>query len=330
MEQVLVRLTGRTDVASESAIKAALRTADVYLLQFRYEGQSDQGVLLNVSFDQPLLEKLLRDAKIPLWPADRVPVAVWIMLEDATGERVLVNTDNQPALTAALDAVALRRGVVLRYPLLDLADATRVDPLIAWDDRDPKPFLAASERYEAPAVLIGRFTATSSVADVSSYAGSWQMADAQGEKSVTLAEGAWDVQANLGASLATEILAARYAIAPVAIAGEGTVIEVSNVTDFAAYNGVLQAVKSITAVRQVVPKLIDNDRVSLQIVAEGQLAQLVDALNRLPSLESLQSAPVSVAPVVDPAAPVAAPAPTSTPAAVPALPTGPLQYRWRG
>lgn len=331
MEQVLVRLTGRTDITTVPAIKAALRTADVYLLQFRYEGQSDQGVLLNVSFDQPLLEKLLRDNKIPLWPADRVPVAVWLILEDASGERSLVNPDSQPALTAALDAVALRRGLVLRYPLLDLADATRIDPLVAWDNRDAKPFIEASVRYEAPAVLVGRFTATSVATDAASYAGSWQMADAQGEKSLNLDDGAWDKHAELGITIAAEILAARYAIAPVAIAGEGTLIEVSNITSFNAYNALLTSVKSLTAVQQVMPQAIDADRVTLRIVAEGQLNQLIDALNRLPALQSLQPAAAPVAdpalnPAIDPAA-VPAPAPTPTPEAPAA---GPLRYQWRG
>jgi hypothetical protein len=243
-----------------------------------------------------------------------------MVLEDSTGERTLINPENQPALTVALNAVAQRRGLILNYPLLDLADASRIDPLVIWDDRNAKLILEASERYDAGAVLVGRFTETAA----GIYSGSWQIADSKGEKSLTLAANPWEAQANLGVGLATEMLATRYAIAPVAIAGKGTVVEVTNITNFAAYNALLQSVKTIAAVRQVVADSIEGDRVVLRIVAEGQLAQLVDALNRISNLqaEAVMNAPAALPVAVDPAVAVQT--------AVPQTTSGPLRYRWRG
>lgn len=312
LEQVLVRLTGKADISRESAIQSALRVADMYLVQFRYEGQSEQGVLLNLSFDQAQVEKLLRDAKIAIWPVDRVPVVVWMVLEDEEGEKALVNADTHPELADALDLSASRRGLVLRYPLLDLAD-TRVDPVATWDNRDVKLLLEASERYDSSTVLVGRFKVLGDA-----YEGSWQIADAENEKSMTLGSAAWDKQAELGINLATDTLVARYAIAPAPIAGDGTIVEVSHINDFAAYTALLESVRSISAVRQVFPQKIDGDRVSLKIVAEGQLNQLIDSLNRLPKLESvIDTSNVRVANTLQ-----------SPEGVLPASDKA-LQYRWR-
>lgn len=173
-EQVLVKMTGQRDVAARPEAQALLASPGRYLAAFRYEqktvtdpetNESRAQTLLQTRFDAQAMARAVREAGLPLWGDERPATLVWLALEDGR-QRVLLSAGladdaaDEPAsfgaeALSALQAAAEARGVPLILPLLDSQDRAQVayaDVAGGFVER----VLAASERYGADAVLVGR------------------------------------------------------------------------------------------------------------------------------------------------------------------------------
>jgi hypothetical protein len=158
---VLVRTSGRKDVVSHEDVASALKKAQQYLFGFSYQnvsatlGEGDDAVPaigLNLQFDSAAVEQLLRKAHLPLWPSTRPQVLVWIVVNDETGIRSLTSEEQQ-----ALQSQSAYRGLPLLFPRWDIEDASYVSTQQIWDGWVSE-VKAASQRYQADAILIGRIT----------------------------------------------------------------------------------------------------------------------------------------------------------------------------
>jgi len=189
IEQVLVKVTGSTDVIADERLEPILEQPARYVQQFRYEqletepadddaaeapdsqaaesgngedraGQTESveaepvpQYRLRVVFAQRRIEQLLKDREIPTWDVYRPQVLVWLAFDDGQ-RRTLVAADDDSGIDEALREVAERRGLPLLLPLLDMEDQRRVeyfDIQGGFLDRVRE----ASSRYNAPLVLIG-------------------------------------------------------------------------------------------------------------------------------------------------------------------------------
>lgn len=83
---LLIRLTGRTDVMQEPSLSGLQALAQAHVNQFTYTEREDQKGnitdLLVVSFTRDSVETLLRENKLPLWPADRPSILLWLTIHD--------------------------------------------------------------------------------------------------------------------------------------------------------------------------------------------------------------------------------------------------------
>ena len=81
---VLKRITGSREVSSIRSLSSARQNAQRYLLQHSFsaaapKGESNQPIqLATVEFDPTAIHELVRSAGLPLWPANRPKVAVWL------------------------------------------------------------------------------------------------------------------------------------------------------------------------------------------------------------------------------------------------------------
>lgn len=160
--EVIVRVSGQRSALDHPAIKAALPSAQNYLFGFSYKSSSEKitvdgktfpAVGLQLNYEPQAIEKLLRDSQLPLWPATRPKVLVWLVAKDPTGLRLVPEvTDLQ-----AMQLQAQYRGLPLSFPKMDLEDSLSLtaDDLWAFDIEKIK---TASLRYRADAILIGRYT----------------------------------------------------------------------------------------------------------------------------------------------------------------------------
>jgi len=251
LEQVLVKVTGRRDVMVDAALTEAAKNPARYIQQYRYRTARDgvphgRSEMLWVQFDRGAINRLLREAELPIWGRARPSVVVWLAVE-RRGRRSLVGSDDAGVLRSTVEARAADRGLPLIVPLLDLEDQSRLRVSDVWGGFDD-PVLAASRRYHGDAVLVARAFQV--------LRGLWEV------RWSLLGEGLaerWSTQADVlgialdeGIDKAADMLAARFASLQGEVA-EGAVelliTEVNSLGDYARAVAYLKSLDLVTGVR---------------------------------------------------------------------------------
>ncbi len=162
LRMVLVRLSGNTETLSAPEIQGALQRATDYLERFTYQstnqtltiaGAQQAATLLIMQFNGAELINLLKQSRQSVWQASRPDVLVWT----ATDTRGKKYVDIDSEMAKALSSAAIKRGLPIVIPVLDLEDraALTVSRLWAIDESSVRK---AAARYATNAVLSGRFT----------------------------------------------------------------------------------------------------------------------------------------------------------------------------
>jgi hypothetical protein len=166
MTRLLIRVTGSRNAPLDPATQALIATPDAYLTSY---GLDRQGRAL-VGFNGSQVERALTSAGLRVWGPERPLTLLWVAVDDGAGGRALLGANATselgaaptPAVTAMLAAVrdeiaaaVDERGLPIALPLLDLQDSSAVTFTDVWGGFEA-PILAASARYRADAVLIGR------------------------------------------------------------------------------------------------------------------------------------------------------------------------------
>jgi hypothetical protein len=279
LAQVLVKVSGSVDVLQRPEIAPALQGARGRVQQYSYS-RVDAGsgeLSARVEFDAAQVRDMLVSAGAPIWTATRPAVLVWLVVEEA-GERRFLSPGTHPELATQLAEGFRRRGVPLRFPLLDLTDAAALDPAEAW--HLPSPLLvAASTRYRAGEVLAGRLAVLAS-GDV---VGDWAYLSTQGRqgRSVPRTEPGLFMQA--GVELVVEDMAARYAISGVEASGAVS-LRVRGVSSYADYAAIISWLEGLEPISQARLTALDEGTLTLAIVAAADLAQLASIIELNPRM----------------------------------------------
>jgi hypothetical protein len=166
MAGLLIRVTGSRTAALDPVAQPLLAAPNQYVLSYA----ELQGGAHRVEFLRGPIESALTTLGMRVWGPERPLTLLWVAIDDGAGGRALLGENEtselgvaaSPAVTAMLKAVrdeiaaaAEERGLPIALPLLDLEDMNAVtfeDVSGGFEDR----ILAASARYRADAVLIGR------------------------------------------------------------------------------------------------------------------------------------------------------------------------------
>lgn len=136
--QVLQKLSGQRELPASPVIDRALARANELLLAFRYkkearlqpDGNSADELHLVASFRPGEVDRVLRQAGMPRWQADRPVVQVWAVIDDGQ-TRTLKPLEYQYAWQAMQD-IASRRGLQLSWPELDNEEMQLLDMRLVW------------------------------------------------------------------------------------------------------------------------------------------------------------------------------------------------------
>ncbi|MEZ8632001.1 DUF2066 domain-containing protein [Vibrio lentus] len=151
MEQVLIRATGQTDVASNETIKKAMRKSSQYMSQMSFGESNDQSTL-RMRFNGAQIRSLLTQAQLPYWPDTRSNILVWLV-EEQNYDKNIVWEHSNSQLAAGLQANAKERGLPLTLPVGDFDDITGIATSDLWGSF-VSPISKASQRYPVDAVLV--------------------------------------------------------------------------------------------------------------------------------------------------------------------------------
>lgn len=169
LAEIIVRIAGQSSVLQEKEIQAMLMDPEQFVNSFAYHSSSqpeyDEGnnpvtrLQLMLSFDESAIKLRLKNNRFPIWGDNRPQVLVWWATEHQ-GERTLVNFEQLPEVAQQIFNNGVRRGLPLDFPLLDIQDSVSVSVRDVWGFFK-QPIVAASQRYGAEAVLMGRNWQTS-------------------------------------------------------------------------------------------------------------------------------------------------------------------------
>ncbi len=168
--EVLTRVSGQELAGNEQALNELFPVPSAYVTQFR---PGIEGTLW-VSFDGEAIDRVLRSAGQRVWGAERPLTVVWLAVDWGQGQREIVaagDPDRTVQQTRSIDRnhllrervleAARKRGLPLVFPLLDTTDLQGVTFSDIWGGFDER-VVAASKRYDASSILIGRVRTSSS------------------------------------------------------------------------------------------------------------------------------------------------------------------------
>lgn len=146
LERVLVKLSGRPALVQQPEV--AVMKDNAPLLVRTVETREAQ---TRVSFEPQTLRRLMQSLGLPLLPEQRPEVLVWLAQESSEG---VVFIEPGTAPYQMLAEGAMRRGLPLQVPLLDLQDQLALSPeqLAAGAQ---EAIQQAASRYQPDAVLLG-------------------------------------------------------------------------------------------------------------------------------------------------------------------------------
>ncbi|GLX85622.1 hypothetical protein tloyanaT_18740 [Thalassotalea loyana] len=155
LEQVMLKVGGNNDFASNPQISTALKSPSRYVAQFYYD-RVDQQTLLVAEFDENKVNQLFYDAQLPILGNIRPLLTVWLVEEHGLA-RNIINHSSDNVLAQKVKAFSEQRAVPMVLPLMDLEDISRVQVSDIWG-RFEEPVKVASERYLAEASVIIRIS----------------------------------------------------------------------------------------------------------------------------------------------------------------------------
>ena len=262
--EVLVRASGKAEVVGNATVRKV--NPQSYVETFGYSSSPITGApLLEVDFNQPMVEELLRRAGFSVWGINRPSVMMWVGVE--YGNRQLVTTSSESEL-ATFRYALVRRGVPAVWPLGDLQDEmsfpmARLFGLFRQDARD------ASARYPSSALL---------TAKVERYGSRWQLdgfLEHRGDsRVVSLKASELAEMAALLADWLAEYFSSRYGVTEQASVSGAQSVQVSGIDTFEEYQKVLQLFKSVNGVDSVGVTGVVNDVLTVQLSLRASWSQV--------------------------------------------------------
>ncbi|VFM98601.1 MAG: hypothetical protein BECKG1743D_GA0114223_104502 [Candidatus Kentron sp. G] len=292
LRQVIIKITGRREVANRNAIAKALEQPDRYVQQFLYQTEKTPSepaeLVFWAKFDPSAVSELLRSANLPTWGHVRPSMLIWLVV-GGDKESALLSANSHGELSSALREGAAERGVSIILPLLDLRDSARIDTTDV-SNRSRRRILDASERYVPDTILVGRVYSASATR----WTAHWELLGAEarlgswtthaGEPSSALREGVHE---------AADILVNRYADwgrgVPVDAVSARAQPTVSGIDTIADYAKTLRYLESLQSEAKVYVTRASGNRISFLLSVPGGEAEFAKIAERGTTLTKTSS-----------------------------------------
>ncbi len=282
--QVLKKVTGRADAGTNPQVMQAMERAESYMSRFGYQSEPARDTIpeqlkLKVAYSPSVIDRLVRRAGLPVWPANRPQLLVW-MVSDMPGEgRQHVSREQMPDAHRFLERAMAARGGPLLTPLLDLEDQLTLSARDAWAFNEDQ-LAAAARRYDADHWLVLRFYQTQS----GDFRGSVQLASGAssgfaGNRLNTLQASSLKELIDSGVDIALDQLAAIYSFVPT-VNAERVSLRLENVVNYSNYKAVVTLFEGLEMVRNVEVAGAEGSVLDLSLEIDGTRDALLDTLRR--------------------------------------------------
>lgn len=276
LERVIQRISGSTKALLQPTVQAALQTPERYLQEFSYflvaSELPEEAQRLRLQFDSTLVNRLLRDAKQPIWGNNRPNLITWVAVEN-TGQRAVVNAGDSSLWQEAIQQAGQDSGLPLLLPLMDLQDESNISVMDVWG-LFPDKLADASERYRAEAVLGGRVYRDES----NRWAGRWSLVFDGAPVTFSTQAGSIQQVASEALAYVANILSNHYAIDTTRESDSQLKLSVVGIDSLKDYANLTAYLEGFAVVRNVAVSRVDGDRLTLELTTESDWQTLKELI----------------------------------------------------
>jgi len=249
LKAVAIRVSGQRDATTRLG---PLTNARQYAQRF---GTANR--MLQVGFDSIAIDRLLTNAGLPIWGRERPATLVLLNIREADGSSRWADAQFGSAEREAVSKVARQRGLPVIWPTLDPQEQAR----IMQAGFNSAALLQIAERFGANATLLG-FAQRGSANSLSVR---WVLA---------AEDGATELESVLeeGVHLAADTFARNYGASASAL--DNVLVEISGITNLAAYATAVNYLEGMTLVRGISLEQISGDTMRLRLAVRGDATTL--------------------------------------------------------
>lgn len=276
LERVIQRISGSTKALLDPGVQAALRTPERYLQEFSYfvavSEQPEEAQRLRLQFDSALVNRLLREAKQPIWGSNRPNLIVWVAIENA-GRRSVLSADDSSTWLSSIQQAGKDTGLPLLLPLMDLQDDNNISVMDVWG-LFPDKLESASQRYHAEVVLGGRVYQDAT----NRWEGRWLLVFGGAPVSFTTQAGSSEQVASDAMAYVANILSSHYAIDTTRELDSILRLSVEGIDSLMDYANLTAYLEGFAVVRNVAVSTVDGDRMTLVLTTESDWQTLKELI----------------------------------------------------
>ncbi len=284
LTQVLLKVSGQPVVLDHPAVQSALGRAADFVEEVSYRTAMTTPIpepgeptpapvqqdFVSLRLSESDVERLLLDTGAGVWDRNRPLVLLWLVVQDADGDRRMLSSDSDHPALAVMEQFSRERAVPFQIPLLDLADRRALPVSQAWA-LNAEAIREASARYGASAVLAGRLLETAD----SEYVGVWQFQFRGRTQTFDHIDAEVAPFISQPLQQATRSMAEYFALSREDLAREEElVVKVDNVRALDAYVSLLDYVGGLSVVDSVHTSLLDGDRMEMTLRVAGGAERL--------------------------------------------------------
>ena len=281
LADVLYKVSGFPVPVSHPVIEHALSIADQYLYQFSFTrvDESDWSAeiapgssYLIMSFEGKSVQRIIKEAELPRWGANRPTIMTWVAIDDGKREMLTEASGNKGL--SLLKEAAHKRGLPLILPIYDLEDSIKLPMVQLWG-LFKDGILGASNRYGAESVLAGRIYKP----NADTWVGNWRFYFKDNEYEYEFTSQTLDEQLLWGLSGGAKVLADAFALKPSSVKRGALVVSISKLDSLEDYGRLLNYLNKLAITKQVSLLKMKEDEAQIELTLNGTFAQLIQALS---------------------------------------------------
>ncbi|EDY85693.1 hypothetical protein GP5015_1320 [gamma proteobacterium HTCC5015] len=291
MESVLQRLSGvPIEQTEDSRWRDIVNNASRYVERYNYRKTEDEtGFYLQTQFSAQPLQALLMDRGLPVWPVNRQPVVLWLVV-NAGSRQLLHQDDSADSVYEAVAHAAHGWGLPLQWPASsDVGHREGVASSDVTGEFDER-LLKTSKHYGSGPVVAATLERQSGT-----WVLDWRWLNAErGVEEGRYAAAEQEEAINGGVAALSQRIAAASSV----VLGTEAVKElrleidgVQSIDDVARIRAQLNDWLVVQSVREV---MVRPQHLSLSVVLQGGRRELLERLQQSGHFESLENESVSV------------------------------------
>lgn len=288
IEMVFVRISGNRNIIEQSLVKEAIANPTRYLSQYQFQ-QLNNKLFLDAQFNEKAINQVIKQSGETIWGTRRPQILWWLALDDNTSRKMI--GDGEKTVIPQIIQTSKNRGLPFVFPLLDFEDQMQVNLTDVWG-RFSAPIMAASERYNAEAIVIGRLF--KQINQDSVHADTWfaqlSLLNSKQVTDVTLSAAKQDELIQACVNWLADQLAEKYSIKANGVSSEYLFLTVENLTNSGEAVVVQDFLSTISAIDTVQLYQINEFGVQYKLGLIGEAIDVLDALafdNRIEKIKPL-------------------------------------------